>query len=618
MSAGAKAAVRLGNLPTTWEIYSSPDPSDEPFLRVSLESPSSVLFDVSGAELREKTGHQITQMPGKPQNGNTNYLLTSTNGEIFPFQSPMSPQAEPVLKEIFLRFVSDIPLSGWSSETSQSLQRILGFLHNPSVFSYQADQKGSPEVSGSPASSTAQETQEEQKRQAYIASLQKDLAEALKKQAERKEKKELTEIVFRQSEREWRKAEKIYSELKKKNEQSKKKTGKEDPDLKRSLNEAQVKMEEAESRKNRDEKTYNDAKYYLSAADHMVKVSQEIINTENKIDQNKKDWDILPESELTGRDDLDEIVKRNPRGLNWYKWETDVKIGKYVSQELEEQAKIVGGPIGEYVNNVVQDIVKQSGSKFTFNVKVVYDESVNAFALPGGFVYVTTGLLNFVDSEAELAGIMAHETAHVNLRHAMKQATKGDLLQISFNVLYILCPYCAIFTGGGLGTVIGYGLNFGIPAGFLYFSRKYEREADVFGMYYMARAGYDPKQVPAVFRKLYNLEKYMSDGRPLSIYMDHPATSSRVIESERLATVHPQLQPEYLSNQLGIPGPLINTQKFDDIKKLVAQMMEGIRAQRKLKENPESDSADKDDKGCKGKEDSKDCKDGRPTLKKPK
>src|SRR6202162_4250589 len=127
--------------------------------------------------------------------------------------------------------------------------------------------------------------------------------------------------------------------------------------------------------------------------------------------------------------DPDEIGNRDvAKGANFYSLEKEIALGKQLAQEVERQAKIIDDPIvAGYGNRVGQNIARNSDAKVPFTIKVVEDESVNAFALPGGFFFVNTGLILSADNEAELAGVMAHEIAHVAARHGTRQATKAEL-----------------------------------------------------------------------------------------------------------------------------------------------------------------------------------------------
>src|SRR5438128_8226835 len=159
--------------------------------------------------------------------------------------------------------------------------------------------------------------------------------------------------------------------------------------------------------------------------------------------------------------DPDEIGNRDVgKGVNFYSIEKEIALGKGLAQDVERQARIIDDPIiAEYVNRVGQNLVRNSDAKVPFTIKVIDAEEVNAFALPGGFFFVNSGLILKADSEAELAGVMAHEIAHVAARHGTRQATRGQVAQLATIPL--------IFMGGWTGYGIRQAASVLVPIGFL-------------------------------------------------------------------------------------------------------------------------------------------------------
>lgn len=238
------------------------------------------------------------------------------------------------------------------------------------------------------------------------------------------------------------------------------------------------------------------------------------------------------------------------KGVNLYSLEKEMALGKQAAQEVERSSKLVTDPVvTEYVNRVGQNLVRNSDAKVPFTIKVIDSDEINAFALPGGFFYVNSGLILRADEEAELAGVMAHEIAHVAARHGTKDATKGELMQFATIPLMILGPV------GLAGYGLYEGLNLAIPIGFLKFSRDHEREADYLGLQYMYKAGYDPNAFVSFFEKL-EAEERRHPGSIPKIFSTHPPTPDRVqAAQEEIANILPA-RDEYV----------VTTSEFDTVK----------------------------------------------------
>jgi hypothetical protein len=260
-----------------------------------------------------------------------------------------------------------------------------------------------------------------------------------------------------------------------------------------------------------------------------------------------------PHIKKGSEDDVDAVGTRDigKRGLgNWYSVNWEIGAGKQYSMEIEKSAHMVTDPVVvEYVNRIGQNIVKNSDCKVPFTIKVIDSDEINAMALPGGFFYVNSGLIMAADEEAELAGVMAHETAHVCAHHAAREMTTMNYFQIASIPLIIFTQ----------GSWTGYGIyeaaQLAIPITFLQFSRAYESEADWLGLQYMYKAGYDPQAFIQFFEKIDALEKH-KPGTLAKVFADHPQTPDRIMHSEQeIATIMPA-KPDYV----------VTTSEFDDIK----------------------------------------------------
>lgn len=271
-----------------------------------------------------------------------------------------------------------------------------------------------------------------------------------------------------------------------------------------------------------------------------------------------------------GKDDVDAIGNRKGvggRGMgNWYSYEKEIALGKEYAQQIESSAKLIQDPVvNEYVNRVGQNLVRNSDAKVPFTIKVIDSDEVNAMALPGGFFYVNSGLILAADNEAELAGVMSHEIAHVCARHVTRQMTRSQWAQFATLPL--------IFVGGGAGYAARLAADLLVPATFMKFSRGFEAEADHLGVQYMYHAGYDPQQFVSMFEKMESLEK-KKPGTIAKIFASHPPTPDRIEATQKeIATILPPRE-----------SYIVNTSEFDDVKSRLAT----IENKRKLDDSKDT------------------------------
>src|SRR5690242_20191964 len=243
--------------------------------------------------------------------------------------------------------------------------------------------------------------------------------------------------------------------------------------------------------------------------------------------------------------------------MNWFSLEKEIGIGKSLAQEVERSSKLIDDPVvTEYVNRVGQNLVRNSDAKVPFTIKVIDSDEVNAFALPGGFFYVNSGLILRAQEESELAGVMAHEISHVTARHGTCQATKGELMQLASIPAMIFIPYT------WAGYAMYQGLNMAIPLTFLKFSRDAEREADFLGVQYMYKAGYDPNAYVTFFERIQADEKRRPGTIPKA-FSTHPPTPERIGNTQKeIARILPARQ-EYI----------VTTSEFDTVKARLRNIM---------------------------------------------
>ncbi len=250
--------------------------------------------------------------------------------------------------------------------------------------------------------------------------------------------------------------------------------------------------------------------------------------------------------------DIDAIGTRKigcNRGFgNWYSLESQIAMGKDYSKQVESTSRFITDPvITEYINRIGQSLVRNSDSQVPFTIKVIDSDDINAFALPGGFFYVDSGLILAADDEAELAGVMAHEIAHVAACHVARERTRGRLMN--------LASVSMMMVGGPIGYGVYQAAGLAMPITFLKFSRGFESEADFLGVEYMYKAGYDPQAFTAFFERVKNLEKRRQNV-VAKAFETHPQTPDRIAKTQKeINTLLPALS-EYK----------VDTSEFQDVK----------------------------------------------------
>ncbi len=262
--------------------------------------------------------------------------------------------------------------------------------------------------------------------------------------------------------------------------------------------------------------------------------------------------DDKPTVPLSTLNNIDAIGSRNvgcDRGLgNWISLEKQTAMGRQYANQVDQSSRLITDPVvTEYVNRLGQNLVRNSDAKVPFTIKVIDDDTANAFALPGGFFYVNTGAIMAAESESELAGVMAHEIAHVAACHAAREMTRSQLANLASLPL--------IFIGGWTGIGIQEVASLALPVSFMKFSRNFESEADYLGVEYLYKSGYDPTGLISFFEKIEAMEK-KKPGFLSKTFASHPQTPERVERTQHeIATILPA-KPEYV----------VDTSEFQQIK----------------------------------------------------
>jgi predicted Zn-dependent protease len=243
--------------------------------------------------------------------------------------------------------------------------------------------------------------------------------------------------------------------------------------------------------------------------------------------------------EVPKKKDPDQIGNRDVgKGINFYSIEKEIALGKVLAQDIEKNSKIIDDPvISEYINRLAQNLARNSDVKVPLTTKVIQDDSVNALSLPGGFFFVNTGLIETAETEAELAGGMAHEIAHIAARHGTRQASRAQVAQMATVPL--------IFLGGWAGYGARQAAGPLAAISLLQFGQAFENEADMLGLQYLYKTGYDPNGMVDIFERIESLER-SKPGKVAKIFSTHPPTGDRIVKVQKDIDEFLKSQPQYV------------------------------------------------------------------------
>jgi predicted Zn-dependent protease len=259
--------------------------------------------------------------------------------------------------------------------------------------------------------------------------------------------------------------------------------------------------------------------------------------------------------------------RRVDRGLNMYSRDQEQAIGKRMADELEAHCRIVRDPVvTRYIEDLGQRLVRNSDAKTQFTIKVVDSDEINAFALPGGYFYVNTGLISAAQNEAELAGVMAHEIAHVAARHATRNMTKIQLWNIASIPM--------VFFGGPIGMALRQASSIAFPMSVTKFSRDAEREADLLGIEYEYAAGYDPGAFVNFFERL----KVQESKKNLmaKAFASHPMNRDRIQRAQK--EIDTMLPPR--------DAYIVDTSEFEEVQLRLLHLMNAMPVLNRHQRNP--------------------------------
>ncbi|HVW07701.1 MAG TPA: M48 family metallopeptidase [Bryobacteraceae bacterium] len=245
------------------------------------------------------------------------------------------------------------------------------------------------------------------------------------------------------------------------------------------------------------------------------------------------------------------------RGVDLYSIPQEIELGRRMSAEVEKQAHVIHDPIiAEYVNRLGQNLAKQANAPFPITVKLIQSSEINAYTLPGGYVYVNSAVLTMADGEAEFASVIAHEIGHAAARHATRQESRSQLAKIIGVPLEVLIP-------GVAGVAARQAAGIAAPVASMHFSREFETEADKLGIHYLYGAGYDPGASIDMFEKIASTQR-ATPGRVAKLFLSHPPTQDRIKKTQaEIRKLNPE-RGDYI----------LNTSDFEAVRKrLYDQLM---------------------------------------------
>ena len=256
-----------------------------------------------------------------------------------------------------------------------------------------------------------------------------------------------------------------------------------------------------------------------------------------------------PDSSRKAIKDPSAIGNRKVSGsLNFYSVEKEMALGRQLALEVGKQARFVDDPaVSEYINRLGQNLAHNSDVAFPVTFRVVESDEINAFTLPGGYVFINTGLIRLTANEAQLASVLAHELGHAAARHFTRQATRKDLISAGTLPLAIM--------GGWLGLAARQAAVAAVPMAFFRFSREFETEADMLGLEYLWKTGYDPGASVDLFEAVESTE-HRHPGSVSQLFSSHPLTADRIAKTQKNIDSLLPAQAEYI----------LNTSEYEEIR----------------------------------------------------